>query len=66
MYEYKKCERFELIDMYSDVFKSMHGSRPRYHFDWTIEELRAGLNKLDKEIEADAILYSQDNWEEYR
>ena len=48
--------RIELIEIYSDVFKSLHETRPRFQFDWSIEKLHKGLNAMDAEIEKELLM----------
>ena len=41
----------ELAECFSDMHKSMYGCRARFAYDWTVEELQDGINRLQDEIE---------------
>lgn len=40
-------EQSELYSLYSDVFKSYEGIRPRWAYDWSVADLQAALAALD-------------------
>lgn len=40
--------RQELYSLYSDLFKSEEGIRPRWAYTWSIEKLQAAIDRLDE------------------
>ena len=39
--------RAELYSLYSDLFKDREGFRPRWAYDWSVEELEAAIDALE-------------------
>jgi hypothetical protein len=54
--------RYDLFSLYSDVFKSYEGIRPRWAFDWSITQLQDGLDSLEAVHRPATVPTSGEGW----
>jgi len=44
-------EQRSLYSLYSDLFKSYEGIRPRWAYDWSIDRLASAIDALDAQVD---------------
>ncbi len=58
-------QRQAALSLYSDLYKEVHGVRPRWNYGFTLEQFDTAIQALDCEIQDRILEDAEDAWKRH-